>query len=124
MFNSLNTGVRVCQRLCDGDGRVVVHRDVLFGYPVGAVLEVVKRHFGVACVDSILDGSGGGVLSVGITPACGFFRNGVHFAQAPVFKRRQPGNTRQRIAFESFARRVVNAPQYFFGCADVAGGQG
>ena len=94
MFNSLNTGVRVCQRLRDGDGRMVVHRDVLFGYPVSAMLKIVKRHFGVACVDSVLDGVGGSVLSVGVTPACRFFRNRVHFAQASVLDRRQPGNAR------------------------------
>ena len=110
MFNSLNTGVCVCQRLRDGDGRVVVHRDVLLGYPVSAVLEIVKRNLGVACVDGVLDGIGGGVLSVGVTPACRFFGNRVHFAQAPVFNRRQPGNARQRVAFESFARRIVDAP--------------
>lgn len=94
MLNSLNTGVRICQRLRDGNGRVVVHRDVLLGHPVSAVLEIVKCHFGVACVDSVLYGIGGGVLSVGVTPACRFFRNRVHLAQASVFNRRQPGNAR------------------------------
>ena len=94
MFNSLNTGVCVCQRLRDGNGRVVVHRDVLLGHPVSAVLEIVKRHFGVARVNSVLYGVGGSVLSVGVSPACGFFRNGVHLAQASVFNRRQSGNAR------------------------------
>lgn len=94
MFNSFNTGVCVCQRLRDGDRRVVVHRDVLLGHPVSAVFEIVKRHFGIACVNSVLDGIGGSVLSVGVTPACRFFRNRVQFAQASVFNRRQPGNAR------------------------------
>lgn len=124
MFNSLNTGVCVCQRLRDGDGRVVVHRDVLLGHPVSAVLEIVKRYFGVARVDSSLDSVGGGVLSVGVAPACGFFRNWVHLAQASVLNRRQSGNARQRVAFKSSARRVVDAPQYVFAGADAADGQG